>query len=62
MLCRYNRDMQSPSLRSIRRWTLLAAVVAILAACTSPLQDEAKIKSEKERWTPVVKHAGIQPN
>jgi len=40
-----------PSLGTIRRWTLLAVAVAILAACTSPLPDGFRLKSANERKT-----------
>jgi peroxiredoxin len=38
-----------PPLGSIRRWTLLAVAVAILAACTSPLPDGFRLRSANER-------------
>jgi peroxiredoxin len=34
---------------SFRRWALFAAVVALLAACTSELPDNVRLKSAKER-------------
>jgi peroxiredoxin len=37
------------SMGSIRRWTLLAAAVAILAACESPMPDGFHLKSTNER-------------
>jgi peroxiredoxin len=41
--------MQSPSLRSIRRWSLLAGAVAILASCQSPIPENFHVKSVNER-------------
>jgi peroxiredoxin len=35
--------------RSIRRWTLFAAAVAILASCESPIPDNFHLKSASER-------------
>jgi len=37
------------SVRSIRRWALFAAAVAILASCESPIPDNFHIKSADER-------------
>jgi len=40
---------QKLSPRSIRRWTLFAAAVAILASCESPIPDGFHLKSANER-------------
>jgi len=37
------------SVRSIRRWTLFAAALAILAACESPIPENFHLKSANER-------------
>jgi peroxiredoxin len=37
------------SIGSIRRWTLFAIALVILASCTSPIPDDVRVKSEKER-------------
>jgi len=42
-------QVRTLSIGSIRRWTLLAAAVGILASCTSPNSDDVRVKSEKER-------------
>jgi len=37
------------SIGSIRRWTLFATALVILASCTSPIPDDVRVKSEKDR-------------
>ena len=37
------------SISSIRRWTLFAIALVILASCTSPIPDDVRVKSEKDR-------------
>src|SRR5579862_6221406 len=48
---RYNGSMhgQRLTVRSIRRWALLAAAVAILASCEAPIPDNFHLKSVNER-------------
>ena len=48
---RYNRTMhgQKLTVRSIRRWALFAAALAILASGEAPIPDNFHLKSAKER-------------
>jgi peroxiredoxin len=42
-------DGQKLTVRSIRRWALFAAAVAILASCEAPIPDNFHLKSANER-------------